>query len=340
MSALRSRYNDGGTRELVGRTGTALKPNLSSDEHVILRSQGGYKNNVRPVWKLGRFHLTNRRLMFSVPTHVIWEVPLGNIKGITVERQRYIAGRVKDTLAIGYQNPINHRLSKAWVMMPELETWKKELYGRTLVKIDEEMLDGVLKELDPQSQEIVDYLWRNRHATIVELADLIDAPTHMDILLRIKGVINRTAEKVIGSPLLVFERSRVDSETGDTVLFSWWLIAQTVIRETDQKVTRVDIFDEGNRIDIVADLCGLGVTEEDITLRITGERVILSAETGDEKYYEKIILPRKVNPDQFMRTWHNNILALSLEKLHPSANAEVKRRKDNEIEKTNANSGC
>jgi len=322
MSPLKSRYDDGGTRELVGRTGRALKPNLGSDEHVILRSQGGYKDSVRPVWKLGQFYLTNRRLIFSVPTHVIWEVPLGNIKGITVEQQRYVAGRVKDTIAIGYQNPINHRLSKAWIIMSELETWKKELYGRTLLEIDQEMLDNVLKELDPLSQEIVHYLWRNRHATIVELADLIDAPTHMDVLLRIKGVINPTAEKVIGSPLLVFERSRVDDETGETVLFSWWLIVRTMVKETDKRATGVDIFDEGDRIDIVADLSGSGVREEDIKLRIARDRVILSAEAGDEKYYEEIALPSKVNPDELMRTCHNNILALSLKKLHCSGSAD------------------
>lgn len=320
MSPLRSRYDDGGTRELVGRTGRVLKPNLASDEHVILHSQGGYKDNVRPIWKLGQFYLTDRRLIFSVPTHVIWEVPLGNIKGISVERQRYIGGRVKDMLALGYENIINHKLSKAWIIMSELETWKKELYGRTLLKIDQEMLDNVLKELDPYSQELVSYLWRNRHATIVELADLVNASTHMDILLRIKGVINPTAEKIIGSPLLVFEKSRVDEETGEIFLFSWWLIGQTVIKETDKKATRVDIFDEGDRIDIVADLFGLGVREEDITLRIAGDRVVLSTEAGDEKYYEEIILPSEVNPDEFMRTCHNNILALSLKKLHHSAN--------------------
>ena len=320
MSPLRSRYEDGGTKELVGRTGRALKPNLVSDEHIILHSQGGYKDNVRPVWKLGQFYLTNRRLIFSVPTHVIWEVPLGNIKGISVERQRYIAGRVKDMLAIGYQNMINQRLSKAWIIMSALETWKMELYGRTLLEINQEMLDNVLEQLDPQSQELVSYLWQNRHATIVELADLIDAPSHMDVLLRIKGVINPTAEKVIGSPLLVFEKSRVDDETGEIVLFSWWLIARTVIKEMNKGATRVDIFDDGDRIDIVADLPG--VREEDISLSIAIDRVILSAETEDEKYYEEIALPGEVNPDEFMRTYHNNILALSLQKLCYSGSAD------------------
>ena len=324
MSPYKSRYDDGGSRELVGRTGRALKPNLGSDEHVILHSQGGYKDSVRPIWKLGQFYLTNNRLIFSVPTHIIWEVPLSNIKGIGVERQRYIAGRVRDTLAIGYQSPVNHRLSKAWISMSALETWKKELYGRTLLEISQDMLDSVLEGLDPQSQDIVSYLWRSRHATIVELADLIDAPSHMDVLLRIRGVINPTAEKVIGSSLLVFERSRVDNETGEVVPFSWWLITPARKEKTDKSRTRVDIFDEEDRIDIVADLTG--VREEDITLSIAGDRVIISAEAGDDKYYEEIVLPGEVNANEFMRTCHNNILALSLKKLHHQGDTEVKRR--------------
>ena len=152
----------------------------------------------------------------------------------------------------------------------------------------------------------------------------------MDVLLRIKGVINPTAEKVIGSPMLVFERSRVDDETGEMVLFSWWLITQMVIKETDKKATRVDIFDEEDRIDLVADLSGLGIREEDITLRIVGDRVVLSAKAGDEKYYEEIALPSEVNTDEFMRACHNNILALSLQKLHYSGSAD-KRQKGEKI---------
>ena len=312
MSPIKSRYEGTGTQELVGRTGGVLKPNLAGDEQVILHSPGGYKDNVRPIWKLGKLYLTDKRLIFSVPTHTVWEVPLGNIKGISTEQRRYVAGRVKDMIAIGYQNPINQRLLKAWIILPELETWKKELYGRALLEIDREMLDNVLKELDPQSQELVSYLWRNRHATIVELSDLIDAPSHMDVLLRIKGVINPTAEKVIGCSLLVFERSRVDGETGETVLFSWWLIARAVIRETDKRATRVDVFDERDRIDIVADLAG--IREEDIALRMARDMVIISAEAGEEKYYEEIPLPSEVNPEKVVRTYHNNILALSLQK--------------------------
>jgi len=100
----------------------------------------------------------------------------------------------------------------------------------------------------------------------------------------------------------------------------------------------VDIFDDEDRIDIIADLSGSGVSEEDITLRIAGDRVVLSAEAGHEKYYEEIILPGKVNPDKFMRTCHNNILALSLKKLHQPVNTEVRRKQGNEIEKSAADS--
>jgi hypothetical protein len=43
----------------------------------------------------------------------------------------------------------------------------------------------------------------------------------MDILLKIREIINPTAEKIIGYPILSFESLKVDRETGEKVTFSW-----------------------------------------------------------------------------------------------------------------------
>ena len=153
-----------------------LESRLADDEQIILHSQGGYRNNIRSGWKLGHFYLTNRRLLFFVPSRIIFETPLSNIREIGIEKQRYIAGRIKDTIAIQYQSPITRRPSKAWIIMHDLESWRKELFEMTSHGVSEESLNSVMEELDPISREIVAYLWQNRHATINELADLIDAP--------------------------------------------------------------------------------------------------------------------------------------------------------------------
>ncbi|MFQ5827396.1 MAG: hypothetical protein ACE5IA_08580, partial [Dehalococcoidia bacterium] len=114
----------------------ALGPGLAADEQVILRSQGGYKDNVRPIWKLGTFYLTNQRLLLFVPTGILFETPLSNIQEVRVEEQRYIAGRMKEAIAIGYRNSANQRHSKAWLVMPDLETWRQKIYERTLLELD------------------------------------------------------------------------------------------------------------------------------------------------------------------------------------------------------------
>jgi len=63
----------------------------------------------------------------------------------------------------------------------------------------------------------------------------------MDILLKIREIINPTAEKIIGYPILSFESSKVDWETGEKVTFSWWLAGQP---HKDKKEPLLDIFDE------------------------------------------------------------------------------------------------
>ena len=47
----------------------------------------------------------------------------------------------------------------------------------------------------------------------------------MHVLLRIRDTINPVAERIIGNPLLLFERSKIDPDTGEQVLFRWWMVS-------------------------------------------------------------------------------------------------------------------
>jgi len=290
-----------------------LGPRLAGDEQIILHSQGGYKDNTRSAWKLGHFYLTTERLIFFVRAGVVFEAALGDIKTIVVEKARYAAGREKDVIAIGYQRPTAPRASKAWIIMRDLEVWREKLFEMALLEIDQETIDRVMQELDPQGRKIVAYLWEARHATIDELAELIGASTHMDVLLKIRGVINPTAERIAGSPILAFRRSRVDPVTGEKVLFSWWVIGPPRVEEEARTGVLVDVFDEEDRIDVVADLAG--VREEDIVLSVTRDRLTLSARGPEERYHEEVVLPAEVRVDTLTKTYTNNVLAVSLEKL-------------------------
>jgi HSP20 family molecular chaperone IbpA len=298
---------------VVRATRPPLEPRLAGGEQIILHSQGGYKENVRSAWKLGQFHLTSGRLIFSVPTGILFQVALTDIDSIDVEQARFALGRWRDVIAIGYRRPTTGAASKVQIIMRDLDLWRKKLFEMALLEIDQETVYRVMQELDPQSREIVDYLWENGHATIDELAEVIAAPTHMDVLLKIRGVINPTAERITGSPLLTFQRSRVDPLTGEKVSFSWWVITPARVGERARTGLLVDVFDEGDRIDVVAELAG--VREEDLVLTVARDTLTLHAEGPEGKCHEEIVLPAEVRVDSMTRTYTNNVLALSLEKL-------------------------
>ncbi|MCJ7510201.1 MAG: Hsp20/alpha crystallin family protein [Dehalococcoidia bacterium] len=297
----------------VRATRNSLQPRLTGDEHIVLYSQGGYKDNPRSAWKLGQFHLTSDRLIFSVPTGILFQVALTNMESIDVEQARFALGKWKDVIAIGYQRPTAPRAWKAWIIMRDLEVWRKKLFEMALLEIDQETIDRVMQELDWQGRGIVSHLWEARHATIDELAELIGASTHMDVLLKIRGDINPTAERIAGSPILTFRRSRVDPVTGEKVLFSWWVIGPPRAAAEARTGVLVDVFDEGDRIDVVAELAG--VREEDLVLTVARDTLTLHAEGPEGKYHEEIVLPAEVRVDTLTRTYTNNVLAISLEKL-------------------------
>lgn len=305
------RYEGKGTRELREGIKRAIEPSLAGDEQVILSSQGGYKDNMRSIWKLGRFYLTNQRLLFFVPSRIIFETPLADIKDIGVEEQRYIAGRIKDTISIQYHSPITRRPSKAWIIMHDLELWRKELFERASLRVSEESLNRVMEELDPVSTEIVAYLWRNRYATISKLADLVEAPNHMHVLLKIRDTINPVAESIIGNPLLVFERSKIDPDTGEKVLFSWWTTAPEETRQREKEAL-LDIFDEGDHIEVVAEL--MTVAEKDINISVTKDWLTISANRPDRSYHEEVALPAEIDFNKYTTTYSNNVLVIRLEK--------------------------
>lgn len=101
--------------------------------------------------------------------------------------------------------------------------------------------------------------------------------------------------------------------TGETVLFSWWVAASARVEEGAGAGLPVDVFDEGDRIFVVADIGG--VREEDIVVDVTKDRLALSAGGYEERFREEIALPAEVNPDTLTRSYTNGVLAVSLEKM-------------------------
>ena len=83
----------------------------------------------------------------------------------------------------------------------------------------------VARLVDPTSARMLWYFWENRHARLDELTKLVGETSHWNVLLQIIDVINPAARRVLGRPILVFERSALDYQTGEHVFHSWWLFS-------------------------------------------------------------------------------------------------------------------
>jgi len=289
------------------------KPELKANEEVILTNAGFYKDNLRSGWKPGYLYLTNQRLFLWQSAKILFQAPLKNIAGISIQQRGFIL-RSKDALCLSYRQSKTEGFSRAWIMTKDVETWKNRIFERSLLQINQEGIDKIIKELDPQSQSILLFIWQNRHATIGELASLYNAPNHMDVLHRIRDIINPTSQRLIGFSVLVFERSKVDESTAKLVMFNWWIIGGDKL-EKDKDEALLDIFDEGDHLNIIMEL--KGAQEEDILLGVDEDKLTVSCKTLETNYYEEISLPSKVDKEGVVRKYHNNILEVRLQKLIP-----------------------
>ena len=74
----------------------------------------------------------------------------------------------------------------------------------------------------------------------------------------------------------------------------------------------VDVFDEGDRLVVIAELPG--VEAEDIHIEVKGDILELTAETKDRKYSKEILLPSPVDADAIESSCRNGILEIKLTK--------------------------
>jgi HSP20 family protein len=74
----------------------------------------------------------------------------------------------------------------------------------------------------------------------------------------------------------------------------------------------VDVFDEKDRISVIAELPG--VSESEIKIEVAGDILNLAASDRDRKYAKEILLPSKVKPDSAKTSYKNGILEITLEK--------------------------
>jgi HSP20 family protein len=72
----------------------------------------------------------------------------------------------------------------------------------------------------------------------------------------------------------------------------------------------VDVFDEANRVTIIAEIPG--VEEKKIWIEVKDDILELKAEDSDKKYYKEVLLPSKVKKESLRSTYKNGVLKVTL----------------------------
>ena len=213
--------------------------------------------------------------------------------------------------------------------------WKK-LYEMTQLCVDEETLTTLAAKLDPPAAHLLWHVWHNGYANLEELVQLLGSDSHSEVLLKIKGEINPTAEQLLGSPILDFRKRATDTVTGKTVLFSWWIAGRKKEKGVRnllcaapsgpfrQKVPDtffsgpIDLFDEDDHVDVVVELPGARPEDIRASVECLNEeglrdtRLVLRAAVGGQEIHEQIPLPGAIQPDAVHWKLNNGVLHVRL----------------------------
>jgi HSP20 family molecular chaperone IbpA len=169
----------------------------------------------------------------------------------------------------------------------------------------------VARLVDRGSANMLWHFWKNRHYRLDELKEMLGETSHMGALARIRDVINPTAMGLLGKPILVFERSRIDHQTGERVLHSWWLNEEPATDATGNGQF-VDVFDEGDHFLVILELAG--AHEEDIRVEARDGWLSVAVDTAESRHYEETPLPAGADARDLSTTYRNGILQVRLGK--------------------------
>jgi len=286
-------------------------PRLQTGEQIILQSQGAYKHNFRSGWKVARCVLTNQRLiMYQGPT-IRFQIPIDDIRGLAVERLHYVL-RKRESLSISYNVREGSEKGRIWFVVNDFEKWRERIISQTsLLTVNIETIQKIAAQLDADGRDILLYLWENHYARIDQLAELIEAPSHMHVLMEIRETINPVAEKIVGIPILSFERAKKDDATGKIITYSWWIIGKKQPKE-EIKEPIVDIFDEGYYLSIILEL--MDVREEEIKVEVIKNKLSVFSNSKSKLNNHQIPLPFEVKAEGLTKRYNNNLLEIKVHK--------------------------
>jgi len=285
------------------------RPFLYPDEQIVLEDQGGFKHLFLYGWKPAHIFLTTRRLILCQLKKNVFEIDLSAIFKLAFENQYYVL-RKRQILCVHYKEGNRNGILR--MVVNGLHTWNSRLFQSTLLKVDDNCIKMIAGKLDDNCRTILWFLKENGHARIDELADMIDAANHMEVLTHIKDAINPVAQKFLGCPLLSFERSRIDPDTGKTVLFSWWLAGERQHRSKDRLL---DIFEEKDHYQIILEVKKVEKSDLIISLvgnDINGKDLMIESRKIGSKWVERFRLSQEAVFENHEIYLKNNLLEIRL----------------------------
>lgn len=310
---------------------------------VLLRSQGCFLPRWSSQWLIGELSLSAGCFAFAQADRHRFELPLARITGLSVKRRKFILLR-KEVVQLTYALPDKKREKQVWFIAPDLSRWIEKLEaltdageepcgrpgGRTLrpspplrwiskgpretepVRVREDQVRDLAATAGAPGARVLWHLWQERHADIEELAALVDAPTHTDVLTLLREGINAPACRLLGGPVLVFKERAFDPDTGRTICFQWWLERAEEAGEPVSAQPLVEIHDEGDALLVVATIPHASKKTPRVVVR--GRRLVLAAEAADDPWEMTVPLPCRVVTIPTGVAFTNGVLSLWLAK--------------------------
>lgn len=81
----------------------------------------------------------------------------------------------------------------------------------------------------------------------------------------------------------------------------------------EEREPLIDVFEDEKTVTVIVEMPG--INKEDIKVKASETSLVISAQTGDRKYYKEIDLPAKVKPESAKANYKNGVLEVKLEKI-------------------------
>ncbi len=281
-------------------------PGTYRSEEVILETRVIFKAVQRSGWQPCRLLLSPRAMILLQGGRPVLEVPANRIVATRIERLPAALSRKRQVLRLEYRAARSHRgLSRIWLTGTDIHTLRERLMDAA-APLDLAAIESFLRHLDADARSIVQLVWERRHATIRELAEHTRLPSHTDILLKIREVINPLAEESLGFPILVFAPARLDTVSGEDVLYSWWIVGASSGTSARRPEILVDTFDEPDSFSILA--CLPCAEASEVSVSFPEGQVEISA--GEDLKPASVSLPPGLQPGNRQQAFRNGILEL------------------------------